>query len=58
MKEAEVEGAEVTRVGVEGRVAGQGVVVVAIKGIDSGSFLRLAKCLPCPVRRFLLECCF
>ncbi|KAK9206387.1 hypothetical protein WN943_016662 [Citrus x changshan-huyou] len=51
MKEAEVEGAEVTRVGAEGRVAGQGVVV-AIKGIDSGSFLRLAKCLPCPVRRF------
>lgn len=50
MKEAEVEGAEVTRVGAEGRVAGQGVV--AIKGIDSGSFLRLAKCLPCPVRRF------
>lgn len=52
MKEAEVEGAEVTRVGVEGRVAGQGVVVVAIKGIDSGSFLRFAKCLPCPVGRF------
>lgn len=50
MKEAEVEGAEVTRVGAEGRVAGQGVV--AIKGIDSGSFLRLAKCLPCPVGRF------
>lgn len=50
MKEAEVEGAEVTPVGVEGWVAGQGVVT--IKGIDSSYFLLLAKCLPCPVRRF------
>lgn len=50
MKEAEVEAAEVTRAGVGGWVAGQGEA--AIKGIDSGYFQRLAKCLPCPVRRF------
>lgn len=50
MREAEVEGAEVTVVVVEGWVVVQGVVAVATRDeLGMSSLFALAKCLPWPV---------